>query len=79
MQALNMWTDDFGAAGTRGKTANFSLPVRPYTPPTTIPTSPNVELPATAFDQVRLTSGAMFFAPPGQATKNPPYPAETND
>jgi hypothetical protein len=49
-----------------------------YTPPTNVPVNPNVDLTATPFDQVKLMTGANFFARLAQALKdNPPYPADT--
>jgi len=135
MQAVNMWTDDFGTAGTRtngGKAANYLIagpkwngtapkdvdqlwkcstryawvlvqmaaaspadfpavhvkqdqlkitPLsswgKPYTPPSNVPTNPNVDLTATPFDQVRLMTGATFFARLAKILPdNPPYAAD---
>ena len=135
MQAVNMWTDDIGTAGTRtngGKAANYLIagpkwngavpkgvdqvfrcttryawvlvqmaaaspadfpaihvkqdqlkitPLsawgKPYTPPTNVPVNPNVDLTATPFDQVRLMTGATFFARLAKLLpENPPYPGD---
>ena len=132
VQALNMWTDVFGSAGTRtngGKAGRYLIagpkwngtapkditetfrsstryawvliqmsasspkdypeihalqdqvsitPLsawgKPYTPPATVPVNPNVDLTATPFDQVRLMTGATFFARLAKAlADNPPY------
>jgi len=135
MQAVNMWTDDFGTAGTRtngGKAANYLIvgpkwngtapkdvdqmwkcstryawvlvqiaaaspadfpavhvkqdqlkitPLsswgKPYIPPSNVPVNPNVDLTATPFDQVRLMTGAVFFARLANLLPdNPPYSAD---
>ena len=135
MQAVNMWTDDFGTAGTRtngGKAANYIIvgpkwngtapkdvdqlwkcstryawvlvqmaaaspadfpavhvkqdqlkitPLsswgRPYTPPSNVPVNPNADLTATPFDQVRLMTGATFFARLAKILPdNPPYSSD---
>jgi hypothetical protein len=136
MQAVNMWTDDVGTAGTRtnsGKAANYLIagskwngttpkdvdqvfrcttryvwvlvqmaaaspadfpaihvkqdqlkitPLsswgKPYTPPSNVPVDPKVDLTATPFDQVRLMTGATFFARVAQLLQeNPPYATDS--
>jgi len=48
-----------------------------YTPPPTVPVDPNVDLTATPFDQVRLMTGATFFARLARLLRdNPPYAAD---
>lgn len=50
---------------------------KPYTPPSNVPVDPNVDLTATPFDQVRLMTGAQFFAHlAGALQDNPPYPGD---
>lgn len=50
---------------------------KPYTPPTSVPVNPNVDLTATPFDQVRLMTGATFFARLARILQdNPPYPGD---
>jgi hypothetical protein len=48
-----------------------------YTPPASVPVNPDVDLTATPFDQVRLMTGAVFFARLAKVlADNPPYPAD---
>lgn len=50
---------------------------KPYTPPTSVPVDPNVDLTMTPFDNVRLMTGEMFFKRLAELLKdNPPYPAD---
>lgn len=50
----------------------------PYTPPATVPVDRTVDLTATPFDQVRLMTGATFFARLAQVlADNPPYPVDS--
>jgi len=50
---------------------------KPYTPPAKVAVDPNVDLTATPFDQVRLMTGATFFARVGKILQdNPPYLAD---
>ena len=50
----------------------------PYTPPSTVPVDPNVDLSATPYDQVRLMTGEMFFKRLALLLKdNPAYPGDT--
>jgi hypothetical protein len=49
-----------------------------YTPPATVPVDQTVDLTATPFDQVRLMTGATFFARLARVLQdNPAYPADT--
>ena len=49
----------------------------PYAPPAQVAVNPNVDLTATPFDQVRLMTGATFFARLAKILQdNPPYPAD---
>jgi len=50
---------------------------KPYISPSNVPVNPNVDLTATPFDQVRLMTGATFFARLAKLLpENPPYPAD---
>jgi len=50
---------------------------KPYTPPTNVPVNPNVDLTASPFDQVRLMTGATFFARLAKIlSDDPPYPGD---
>jgi hypothetical protein len=50
---------------------------KPYTPPAKVAVDPNVDLTATPFDQVRLMTGATFFARLAKILQdNPPYLAD---
>jgi len=50
---------------------------KPYTPPTNVPVNPNIDLTASPFDQVRLMTGATFFARLARIlAEDPPYAAD---